>query len=116
MTVGKRDASCAKMKIEIIVFDGCPNSEPTEKLVRETVGELGIDAEIEVINVIDNEDAVAKRFLGSPSIRINGKDLEVEEDELTQYSMRCRVYRHGGSQSGVPSKDLLKSTISAAVK
>jgi hypothetical protein len=104
------------MKIEILVFDGCPNSESAENLVRETVAELGIDAEIEVIHVIDNEDAVTKRFLGSPSIRINGKDLEVEENELTQYSMRCRVYRHGESQSGVPSKDLLKSTISAAVK
>lgn len=104
------------MKIEILFFDGCPNSEPTEKLVREIVGELGIEAEIEMINVIDNEDAIAKRFLGSPSIRINGKDLEVEENELTQYSMRCRVYRHGDSQSGVPSKDLLISTISAAAK
>jgi glutaredoxin len=101
------------MTIEILIFDGCPNSEAAENLVRETVGELGIDAEIKVINVIDNEDAVAKRFLGSPSIRINGRDLEIEEDRLTQYSMKCRIYRHGESQSGVPSKELLKSKILA---
>ena len=83
------------MKIEILVFDGCPNSEPAKRLVRDSVDELGIDANIEIVNVVDNDDAIAKRFLGSPSIRINGKDLEIEENESTQYSMRCRVYRFG---------------------
>jgi hypothetical protein len=104
------------MKIEILIFDGCPNSEAAGNLVRETVEELGIDADIEVVDVVDNDDAVAKRFLGSPSIRIDGKDLEVEEDEFTQYSMRCRVYRHGESQSGIPSKDLLRKKILIAAK
>ncbi len=103
------------MKIEILVYDGCPHSEPAEKLVRETVSELGIDAKIEIVNVIDNDDAVAKRFLGSPSIRIDGKDLKVEEDELTQYSMRCRVYRDGEKQMGVPAKDLLVKRLRMAI-
>lgn len=104
------------MKIEVLIFDGCPNSESAEKLVREAVAELGIVANVEVVKVVDNEDAVVKRFLGSPSIRIDGKDLEVEEDEFTQYSMRCRVYRQGESQSGVPSPDLLRAKISEAAK
>ena len=95
------------MKIEILVFDGCPNIESTEKLVSETINELGIDANIEIVNVVDNDDAAAKRFLGSPSVRIDGKDLEVEEDELAQYAMRCRIYRDGDEQSGVPSKNLI---------
>ena len=102
------------MKIEILVFDGCPNIETTEKLVSETINELGIDANIEIVNVVDNDDAVAKRFLGSPSVRIDGKDLEVEEDELTQYTMRCRIYRDGDKQSGVPSKDILMDKLREA--
>lgn len=97
------------MKIEILVFDGCPHAESAEKLVRETADELGIDAHIEMVKVIDNDDAVARRFLGSPSIRINGKDIEIEENELTQYSMRCRLYRQSDSQAGVPPKELLVS-------
>jgi len=95
------------MKIEILVFDGCPNIESTEKLVSETVNELSIDASIKIVKVVDSDDAVAKRFLGSPSIRINDRDLEIEENELTQYSMRCRIYRDGDKQSGVPSKNIL---------
>ena len=104
------------MKIELLVFDGCPNSEPTEKLIRETVSELGADGRIEVVKVVDNDDAVAKRFLGSPSVRVNGKDLEVEEDGTTQYSMRCRIYRTDEGQTGVPSKELLTKAIQAAQK
>ncbi|MEE8405403.1 MAG: thioredoxin family protein [candidate division Zixibacteria bacterium] len=104
------------MKIELLVFDGCPNSDPTEKLIRETMSELGGDVKIEVVKVLDNYDAVAKRFLGSPSVRVNGKDLEIEEDATTQYSMRCRIYRTDESQSGLPSKEVLIKAIQSARK
>ncbi len=102
------------MKIELLVFDGCPNSEPTEKLIRETVSELGGDVKIEVVTIADNYDAVARRFLGSPSVRVNGKDLEIEEDSTTTYSMRCRIYRNDENQSGIPPKELLIKAIHAA--
>ncbi len=102
------------MKIEILVFYGCPNSESTEELVSKTVNELGISANIEIVNVTDNEDAVTKRFLGSPSIRINDRDLEIEENELTQYSMRCRIYRDGDKQSGIPPKDIIVKRLKEA--
>jgi hypothetical protein len=95
------------MRIEILVFDGCPNSEPAEKLVRDTVKELGIDANIDIVNIAGHDDAVAKRFLGSPSIRIDGKDIEIEENELTQYSMRCRIYQFNQKTSGIPPKQVL---------
>ena len=103
-----------KLKIEVLVFEGCPHAAPAEKFVRESVAELGLDVEIEIINVVDNTDAVSKRFLGSPSVRIDGRDIEVEENELTQYSMRCRVYRDRDSYSGVPTKALILSAIAEA--
>jgi hypothetical protein len=102
------------MKIELLVFDGCPNFEPAEQLIRESIKELGVESVVEVIRVVDHDDAVAKRFLGSPSIRINGRDLELAEDDKTEYSMRCRVYRTGDKQSGVPSKALLTKRIQEA--
>ncbi len=83
------------MKIEILYFEGCPNHEPTVLLLNETVSELGIDAEINMVKVKDNNDAIGKKFPGSPSIRINGKDLEIDdENKLTQYSMQCRMYSY----------------------
>ncbi len=97
------------MKIEILYFEGCPNHEPTVLLFNETVSELGIDAEINMVKVKDNDDAIDKKFVGSPSIRINGKDLEIDdENEPAQYSMQCRMYSFGKDQSGIPPKELLK--------
>lgn len=102
------------MKIEVLYFEDCPNFEPAERLLRDTLEELGVDAEIELVKVTDNDEAMANRFLGSPSIRINGNDLESEESESTQYSMRCRIYRTDKGQSGVPSKILLVSALRRA--
>jgi hypothetical protein len=99
------------VRIEILVFDGCPNARAAEELVRRTVDELAIDANVVILNVEDDHDAVAKRFLGSPSIRINGKDIEIEENAATQYSMRCRVYRIETGHTGVPSKELILKAI-----
>jgi len=58
---------------------------------------------------------VAKhRFLGSPSIRINNKDLETIEDKSTEYSMRCRRYKNGDVMEGFPSKELIKVNLSVS--
>jgi hypothetical protein len=100
--------------VEVLIFEGCPNAEGTEQMVRDAVKALNTAADIEVVKVVDNEDAVAKRFLGSPSIRINGRDIEVDEDDTTKYSMRCRVYRSGEQSSGVPPKELLLSALAKA--
>ncbi len=102
------------MKIELLIFDGCPNHEAAEKLVRASMEKLSIKDNIAIINVVDNDDAVSKRFLGSPSIRINGKDIEIEENEQTEYSMRCRVYWIDDKQSGVPSEEILLNKLKEA--
>lgn len=100
--------------MEILVFDGCPSAKLAEQLVQDTVNELEMVVDIELLNVADNEDAVTKRFLGSPSIRINGKDIEIDEDGATQYSMPCQVYWGGGHMGGVPPKALPVSTLKKA--
>jgi hypothetical protein len=93
------------------VFDGCPNQEPAEKLIREVVEELGVDADIEIIEVLGNDDAVAKRFLGSPSIRINGRDLESGESQNTECSMRCRRYQSKEGPTGIPPRQMLRNAL-----
>ena len=81
------------MKVEFFSFEGCPNHEPALRLMSETVSELKIDADIEVALVTNSDDATSRKFLGSTSIRIDGRDIEIDEDEGTQYTMRCGVYR-----------------------
>lgn len=102
------------MHIEFLYFEGCPNHEIALVNLKESLDEIGIKTEIKIIDVESPEDALKYRFLGSPSIRINGKDLETIEDESTEYSMRCRRYKNGDIMKGFPSKELIKANLSKA--
>lgn len=94
-------------KVEVYYFEDCPNAQPAIELVRETIAGLKIDAEVQLVQVKDHDDALACKFLGSPSIRIDGKDLEAGENATTQYSLRCRTYPSPTGPTGVPPKELL---------
>ena len=100
------------MKIEFLYFDGCPNHETALTNLKEVLSEAGIKDDIEIINIEKPKDATKHRFLGSPSIRINDKDLEITEDESTEYSMRCRRYKNDDVMEGFPSKELIKANLS----
>lgn len=99
------------MKIEFLYFDGCPNHETALSNLKEAVSEAGLKDEIEIINIEKPEDVTIHRFLGSPSIRINNKDLEITEDDSTEYSMNCRRYKNGDVIEGFPSKELISSNL-----
>lgn len=103
------------MKIELFYFDGCPNHEPTERLLREVMAEFGIDTTINAVNITSDDDARLRKFLGSPSIRIDGTDIEIEENESTTYSMRCRVYHAKTGLSGVPPKQLIRDALAKSM-
>lgn len=66
----------AKPKIQILYFPDCPIYKELEKLVKEVVAELGLDADLELVNIQTKEDAEKYHFTGSPGLRINGKDID----------------------------------------
>ena len=96
--------------IEILYFPGCPNHEPTVNLAREVLGELGLEAEIREVAVENSEDAEAQRFVGSPTVRVNGKDIQPEAENRTEFALSCRMYATGG----VPAKELLMEALREA--
>ncbi|MCZ6463821.1 MAG: hypothetical protein O7A09_05745 [Proteobacteria bacterium] len=97
------------MIIEVLYFEGCPNHPPTLELARQVLGELGLAGEIREVRVETAEDAARERFLGSPSVRVNGEDIEPEVRERTDFGLSCRIYAGGG----VPPKELLVTALSA---
>lgn len=60
------------MKIELLYFEGCPSWQTALENVRSALRMEGQDVPVELVQVVDNEDAAQRRFLGSPSFRING--------------------------------------------
>ncbi len=95
------------MKIELLYFSGCPHHRPTRELIDSTLSELGLDAEVEEVEVRDQREAERHQFLGSPSIRVDGADIEPGAESRTEYALSCRMY----GSSGIPSRQLLKAAL-----
>lgn len=91
------------MTIEILFFDGCPNLRPVEQRVRELLARAGVDAEIRLRRVAGEQDVHDARFLGSPTVRVDGRDVEAGADERSDYGMKCRLYRTADGFSKTPS-------------
>jgi hypothetical protein len=92
-------------RIQLFYWDGCPSYPEAEALVRAVVAELGIDAELELIHVGSQEEAEALGFVGSPTIRVDGIDVDAEGAARSRPSLTCRIYVDAaGTVSPVPSR------------
>jgi hypothetical protein len=103
-------AEVQMVTVEVLFFEGCPNHVPTVQLAREVAAALGVAAEVREVAVETAEDAEALRFLGSPSVRVNGRDIEPDADGRTDFALSCRVY----GSSGVPPRDWMLAALEAA--
>jgi len=99
------------MKIELLYFDGCPSYQQALQNLKEVVAEEGLDAIVELVKVSSPEEAEAWRFLGSPTIQIDGVDLEGPEAVDSGIGFGCRVYAHNGHFSGWPSKEHIRAAL-----
>jgi hypothetical protein len=102
------------MKIELLYFDGCPNHEALLPRLREILGQSGVPAEIDLRRITDEEAAQRERFLGSPTVRVDGHDIEPDAELRTDYGMKCRLYRTAGGLSGQPPRQWLQAALDHA--
>ncbi len=91
-----------RKNVEVLYFEGCPNHRQTVELARDVVVELGVDAAVAELEVKTLEDAVRLRFLGSPSVQVDGVDIEPAARASTAYAFACRTY----NGDGVPPRRL----------
>ena len=102
------------MQIEFLWFDGCPHHERARALLREVLTERGIEAEIEEIDAGDPDTAERVRFAGSPTIRIDGADVDPGYEDHGDYTVRCRLYLTSEGLRGTPEREWIESAIDAA--
>ncbi len=103
------------MKIEVLYFDGCPSHRPTVERVKEAVRLEGLSAEIVEIDVQDDATAQSAAFLGSPTVRIDGLDVEPSARKSKEFGMMCRTYiGEGATRLGLPSHELIRSALREA--
>ena len=105
--------SKADTKIRVLYFDGCPSNEPAIATVREVVAEQKLEAEIELIRVSSKEEAITQGFFGSPTVQINGVDIEGLNALTKESDLCCRLYNAQGALRGQPSKEMIRRALSS---
>lgn len=90
------------MRLELLYFDECPNWRVLDARLKEALGELGrADIVPERRHVETPEQAEELRFIGSPSIRIDGIDPFASGAE--PIGLACRLYTTPTGRSGSPT-------------
>lgn len=99
------------MRVELLYFDGCPNWKVADERLAEALGALGrTDVVVERHQVETPERAEEARFIGSPTIRIDGTDPFATGEE--QVGLACRVYATPTGPAGAPGIEQLLEVLS----
>lgn len=97
--------------VEILYFEGCPNYREAQALVEQVAAEVGVAPEIRLIAVADAETAVRERFLGSPTVRVDGRDVEPGTETRNDCVYACRVYRTPDGVAGRPAAAWVRAAL-----
>jgi hypothetical protein len=89
------------VKIEVLYVADCPSHPAAVQLVRDVLVSARVTAEICEVLIADDHMAKALSFRGSPTIRVNGRDVAGESFESKDCGMSCRLYP-GSNQIGLP--------------
>ena len=101
--------------VELLFWEGCPSHPQALADLRAAMAELGLDTDAIIVREVDT-DAGAERegFVGSPTIRIDGVDIQGPGDEPA--ALTCRVYhRRDGRISPVPDPADVRDALHTAM-
>lgn len=109
--------SSSATRVEFLWWQGCPSWERALGDLRAAAGEAGIDpAAIELLEIEDEADAERLGFPGSPTIRVNGEDVEPPGKD-DPAGLTCRLYRRpDGGASPLPDPDNLRAVLARAAR
>lgn len=102
------------MRIEVLYFDGCPSHERLMPRLRRLLDQAGVDDRVELVRVDSVDEADRQRFLGSPTLRIDGVDVDPAAGERTDYGLKCRLYRTAEGQQAMPADDWIMDALDRA--
>lgn len=102
--------------VELLFWAGCPSYPRALEQLRDAMTARGLDPrQVALREVLDEDDAERERFPGSPTIRIDGVDVNDPGDAPP--ALTCRIYRHrDGRISPLPDPDDVRDALNAAVR
>ena len=108
-----------RLKIEYLWWADCPSHEAGYALLTQALLAEGVAPEIVSIEVTSDEEAQRHRFIGSPTIRLDGLDVDPLPESTgasSPYALSCRAYRReDGRIAPLPTLDFLRAAIRRAL-
>ena len=103
------------MRVELLWWEGCPSHPEALRQLREVLADEGLDPEIvELRQIVSDEQAERERFLGSPTILVDGRDVAPVDGQPV--GLACRVYRlRDGRPSPTPDREDVRKAIRSAL-
>jgi hypothetical protein len=97
--------------IEVLYVQDCPHYPATLALVERVRAGLGIDTELRTSLIVDQAAADQARFPGSPTVRVDGRDVEPGSEPATEHLVGCRLYRLEHRFAGQPEERWVREAL-----
>ena len=101
----------SQQNIELFYLGGCPSWERALHNLEEALRVEKLNVPVSKVLVQSDEEAQRMRFLGSPTIRIDGVDLEGADADTRPYMLGCRIYPEGDQAIGWPSVAMIRRAL-----
>jgi hypothetical protein len=98
------------MKVEVLYFDGCSTYRAAEQTLRGVLAQVDAETEVVLMAVNTDEEARRLRFPGSPTIRVDGRDLFPVPDRA-EYALGCRMYATPEGLKGSPTAEMIEEAL-----
>jgi hypothetical protein len=102
------------LRVTFLYFEDCPSHELALARLHQVLDEENIEAEVEIVRVETEAQAEQWHFVGSPTIRVEGRDIDPPPPSV-QFTLACRPYRReDGRISPLPPPELIRRGVRAA--
>jgi hypothetical protein len=97
--------------VEVLYVEECPHYLAALALIERVQADLGIEAEIRIRLIPDRQAAEQARFVGSPTVRVDGRDIEPGVGPPPTFRLACRLYRHDHGLTGQPPEQWVRDAL-----
>jgi len=98
------------VKVEILYVADCPTHPAAVNLVKQVLAAERVEADIQEVLVTDERMANELGFCGSPTIRVNGRDVAGESHDARSFALSCRLYP-GSKHVGLPPTEMVHRAV-----
>ena len=100
--------------VQFLYFKDCPNWRKALRHLNMILSEEGVNTRVNKYLIKTGEEAKKRKFAGSPTIRIGGKDVDPGFRDPGEYALVCRSYPGGDADGALPTEEMIRKAVRAA--